>query len=248
MFLKRILLVLLLCIGVPASAAPVVVPTDGFNLTITKATATDVTTTPATQGYAHNWFAGRFAGLVTSQEATIRVDMKGNDTIGNKANVNKWRGLRPFYTYADPNQYDAYVGYSRDAQGRWISNDPFKTGKARYAGNGTVPMQRVISPALAPQFLSEDGTSWFPWQEIETAQPGRGNTFVIRHTFALPSASVVMRVPFTYTYWQQFVERLHAANLPGVHVDEVGETSRKRKLWCIRLEDPTGTGLCSRLI
>lgn len=224
-----------------AQAAPSIIPADGFNLRILQASATDVTTTPAIPGNAHNWFAGRFSGLARGRETTIRVNMTGNDTAGNKANVGqKWRGLRPLYTYADPNQYEAYTGYTRNENGAWISSDPFKKGTAQFAGNGTTPLQNVMPPAVAAEFLSEDGASWFPWQEIDTANPIKGNTFEIRHTFALPSASVAMRVPFTHNYMTQFIARFQAAQLPGITVDEIGETSGGRKLWCIRVEDPTG--------
>ena len=223
-----------------ARAAPSLVPTEGFNLRLVSVKGNTVSAAPAQTGYAHNWFAGRFAGLTPNVETTLKIEMAGNDVAGNKMNVGKWNGLRPLYTYADPNSYDAYVGYWRDQNGDWWSFDPFLSQQQRYAGNAVVPVQRAMHSALSPAFLSPDSSQWFPWQEIETAKPGSNNSFVIKQTFYLPSVSVAMRVPFTNTYLKEYVERFKAAGRAGVTVDEIGRSAANLPLWCIRVEDPTG--------
>ena len=228
-------------------AAPSIVPTEGFNLRIVALKGETISAAPATTGYAHNWFAARLRGLTPRAQTTLVIEMAGNDVAGNKMNVGKWRGLRPLYTYADPTSYDAYVGYWRDAQGRWWSFDPFVSERERYAGNAIVPVQRAMVAALSPAFLREQGAQWFPWQEIETAQPGANNSFVIKQTFALPSASVAMRVPYTNAYLAAYVARLKAANRAGVTVDEVGRSAANRPLWCIRVEDPAGLATGEKL-
>jgi hypothetical protein len=221
-------------LSVKADAAPQLVAGDALNLRLSKINTNDLTVTPETPGYAHNWWAGRFAGLTPGTPTTIRVAMKGNDTIGNQANVNKWNGLRPMYTYADPARYEAYVGYVRRADGNWYSTDPFLEG----TGNGDVPRQNAMHPLLAPAFLSSNGAEWFPWAEIEDARPSGGNTFVFTHTYLIPSATVAMRVPFTHTYFAQFIQRLKAAQWGGVYVDEVGKSEAGLPMWCVRVEDP----------
>lgn len=112
--------------------------------------------------------------------------------------------------------------------------------QSRYAGNAAIPTQRAIPAALAPEFLCADGAQWFPWAEIEDAKPGAGQSFLIKHTFAQPEASVAMRVPFSNAYLSQTIERLRNAKPAGVRVDEIGRSVVGRPLWCIRVEDPSG--------
>ena len=191
----------------------------------------------------HNWFAGTFTNLPTDKEVTIGLSMDDMDMPGNKADVAKWRGLQPLIFYsADYNAYSAYEWFSRDEQGRWVSSDPFKQGKnSRFAGDGAVPEQTVIPQEIAEQFLSPDGKYWQPWREIAGEAVPNVNVFRMRETFALPSAIVSFRIPYTYTYLQAFIERLQTERLPGVFIDELGETTDGRKLQVIRLEDPDAT-------
>ena len=218
------------------ATTPALVPSDGFNLRIENVSATQIVVKLTVKN--HQWFAGTFTNLPANRELTISVDMKGNDTSGNRANVAKWRGLQPVMTYADPTQYETYVWYWKDAKGRWLSGDPFVTDEARFAGTGQVPQQKVIPAELAPQFLSKDGKMWTAWREIETVTADtKANIFHIRQRFALPTATVAMRVPYTYTYLQQFLAKLEAAKLPGVTIDEIGATPEGRKLQILRLEE-----------
>ena len=235
----------------PASASPRLVPTEGFNLRLVKSSAQQLTATPAQTGYAHNWFAARFAGLTPGAPTALKVDMAGNDVVGNKMNVGKWNGLRPMFSYGDPNSYDAYIGYWRDPEGHWWSLDPFRTGRDKWAGNAVVPVQRAMAAPLSPAFLSNEGASWFPWAEIENAKPGAKQTFDIKQTFASPDVSIAMRVPFVPGFLDEYVKRLKAAQLPGVFADRVGQSAAGRPLWCLRIEDPLGMAngaLCSALL
>ncbi len=187
---------------------------------------------------AHNWFAGTFTNLPTDKEVTIGLSMAGNDTKGNAADVKKWQGLVPVMTYADPAKYETYEWFVKDAQGRWGSGDPLKQGEAKLAGTGKVPAQTALPQEVAEQFLSADGTYWSAWREVDKAEAVPGvNVFRITQRFALPSATVAMRVPYTYTYLQAFIEKLRAAKLPGISIDECQATPGKRKLQFIRIDD-----------
>jgi hypothetical protein len=164
----------------------------------------------------------------------------GNEIQGDKADVSKWVGLRPVMTYADVTKYDTYQWYTKNANGNWISGDPFKIGDDKYAGHGKVPIQHVIPPELAGSFLSKDGNYWQPWREIDdsVAIPNL-NIFRIKQKFSCSSATIAMHIPYTYTYEQEFLDRLQRAKLPGVSVDLIGMTPEKRKIDVIRVEDPS---------
>jgi len=188
---------------------------------------------------AHNWFAGTFTGLPADGPVTIGFSMAGRDTPGNTADVAKWRGLLPVMTYADPARYESYEWFRRDKRGRWLSGDIFKDEQARFAGEGALPEQHAVPAELAAQFLSVEGDCWTPWREVDTTETLTGvNIFRLTHAFGAPSATVAMRVPFTYTYLRQYLDRLRAADLPGVSVQEIGQTKEGRKLQIVRLDDP----------
>ncbi len=219
-----------------------IVPAEGFNLKLDRVwlrgedKPRGAVVKPRVK--AHNWFAGTFKNLPTSHPFTIQVAMKGNDTPGNRANVAKWQGLAPVMTYADPGNYESYIGFQKNAQGRWVSGDPFATAEDRLAGNGPVPEQYLMPAPLARQFLSADGKYWWPWRVIERATADiRTNVFSIRHQFAAPTATVAMRVPYTYDFLQKFLDRLEDARLPGVAIDTIGTTAEGRRLQIIRVED-----------
>jgi len=224
----------------PPDPTPIALtPQDGFNLAVVDQITPHYVIVKLASP-AHNWFAGTFTNLPTDKAVTIGLSMAGNDTRGNAADVKKWVGLMPVMTYADPTQYETYEWFRKDAQGRWVSGDPFKQGEARFAGTGKTPEQAVIPKEVAAQFLSADGQYWQAWREVDTAEAVPGiNVFRITQRFARPTATVAMRVPYTYTYLQAFLAKLQAAKLPGVTVDEIGDTPEKRKLQCIRVEDPT---------
>jgi len=187
---------------------------------------------------AHNWFAGTFTDLPTDKDVTIGLSMAGNDTRGNAADVTKWVGLMPVMTYADPTQYETYEWFAKNKEGRWVSGDPFKQGEAKFAGTGKVPTQTVIPKDVAEQFLSKDGTYWQPWREVDTVEAVPGiNIFRITQQYAYPTATVAMRVPFTYTYLCQFITRLKTAKFPGIVIDVVVKSKEGREIYAIRYTD-----------
>ncbi len=214
------------------------VDSDSFNLAIAQVMNDDFLTMKLIVP-AHNWFAGTFTNLPTDKAMTISWSMNGNDTVGNIANVHKWAGLRPLYTYGDPTKYATYEWFMKDEQGRWQSSDPCKTGDAALAGFGNVPEQQVVPAEIAPEFLSPDGRYWSAWGEIgQTKTYPDENIIRITQQFAYPTATVAMRLPFTYTLLEQFIQRLQTAKLPGVFIDEIGKPTKDRLLQAIRLEDP----------
>ncbi len=214
-----------------------IIPQDGFNLHIEEQ-LDPYNVIVKLASPAHNWFAGTFTNLPNDKEVTIGLSMEGNATKGNQGNVKKWEGLHPVFTYANPTKYESYEWFQKDTQGRWVSGDPFRRGEAKFAGTGKVPDQQVIPKELAEQFLSDDGKYWQAWREVDEAVAVANlNIFRCTQKFALPEATIAMRVPFTYTYLQQFVTRLQAAKLPGVFVDDIGLTPEKRKIQIIRVED-----------
>lgn len=166
--------------------------------------------------------------------------MDNNDTILNKADVTKWKNLIPVFTYGSPDAYETYEWFQKDAEGRWVSGDPFKKDDARYAGTGPTPEQSVIPKEVAEEFLSKDGMYWQAWREVDKAEAVPGiNVFRIMQKFAYPTATLSMRIDFNYTYQQALITRLLAAKLPGVFIDKLGGTPERRRLQIIRLEDQT---------
>jgi len=223
------------------------IPSDGFNLKVVEQpTPYYIITTLDPPVF--NWFAGTFTNLPTDKEVTIGLNMNGMDQNINKANVSKWAQLKTVMTYADPTQYATYEWFQKDEHGRWVSGDPLKQGKAKYAGTGVLPEQHVIPKEVAEQFLSGDGNYWQAWREVDqTVAVESLNIFRIKQRFALPQASIAMRVPYTYTYLQQFLAGLEQAKYPDVCIDVIGETPEKRKLQAIRLSRaPDTTDLAAR--
>lgn len=220
-------------------AAPhiAIIPADGNNLQIAAQPAADQLlvklSTPT-----HNWFAGTLINLPLDHPVTIDLPMNGNNTRGNAANVKKWVGLQPVMTYADPTQYASYECFHKDHAGRWVSTDPLKRGEERFAGIGALPEQQAMPAELAGAFLAQDGATWTPWREVDTVQVDvTANSLRLQQRFAAPAATIAMRVPFTYTFLQAFITRLQAVKLPGVFLDELGNTPGGRKLQVIRVED-----------
>lgn len=228
--------------ALPAAPPPIAAyPSDGFNMRVVEQpTPYYVITTLDPPVF--NWFAGIFTNLPTDQDVTIGLNMNAMDHPINNADVGKWEGLKPVMTFADPRRYEAYEWYRKDEQGRWVSGDPFKSGEEKYAGNGKTPRQHVMPEAVADQFLSPDGNYWQPWREIEHVEVvATLNIFRIKQRFALPTATIAMRIPYTYTFLQTFLERLRAAKIDGVSIDAIGKTPGRRKLQAIRIEDPAST-------
>ncbi|MHB9023306.1 MAG: M14 family zinc carboxypeptidase [Armatimonadota bacterium] len=213
-------------------------PVEGFNLKIIGRPAANVLEVKP-HPPIHNWFAGKFINLPVGQTVEIRLNMTGCDTPGNVADTAKWSGLRPVYTYADPEKYASYEWYRRDAQGRWISGDLFKRADERYAGAGKAPVQSVIPAPLAEKFLSLDSNTWSPWGEIEG---GKNDTATRTFTFtfqpAAPTMSLAMHIPYLLSYEREMLARLQTARFPGVFVDMLGASAGGRPLYMIRVDDP----------
>ncbi|HOS44775.1 MAG TPA: hypothetical protein PK794_13885 [Armatimonadota bacterium] len=112
-----------------------ITPQDGFNLEVVDQVNSHYVIVKLASP-AHSWFAGAFTHLPTDKDVPIGLSMAGNDTKGNAADVTKWVGLVPVMTYADPAQYETYEWFTKDGQGRWMSEDIFKQGEAKYAGTG----------------------------------------------------------------------------------------------------------------
>lgn len=215
----------------------ITVPHDGFNLVVTELLSPTYAILKLSVPN-HGWFAGTFTNLPTEQPVTFGWSMDGNDDQY-PADVTKWKGLRPVMTYADPTRYESYIGYTRRKDGRWIAANLFRTRKTADAGAGPLPSQTVIPEPLATQFLSTDGSTWYPWREMTTVQTlSNVNIFRVTETFVQPTATLAMRVPYTYTYLQAFLEQLRQAKPAGVTIDIAGLTPEQRQLVVIRLEPP----------
>ena len=224
-------------------------PTPGFNLQVLERSGATVTLAPQTKGAAHNWFAGLFTGLPVGREVTLAIEMKGQDTA-NRADVGKWKGLRPVISYADPNAWETYVSYTRGSDGVWQSDDPFARGTA---GRGETPQQKAIAPALAPLFLGQETRpnpdskakaktikveTWSAWRELETVEADtKANRFLIRHAFALPYATVAMRVPFTAQFHELWARKLVQSGAPHLLIEKIGTTPGGRDLLVFDVRD-----------
>jgi hypothetical protein len=232
-----------------------VVPSDGFNLKIIDRVDDHyIVVTPDPP--VHNWLAVTLKNLPTDAPVTIGITMKGvasklQDGTEIKADVQKWVGLNPLMTYGDPTQYDNYQCYAwkkqndenaKETEGWWC-DDLLIDVHDRYGGNKDVPQQRGVPQDLAAQFLLTDKKHWEPWREVDKAEALPGvQVFRITQQFAQSTATIAMRVPYTYTYQQQFIDKLQAANIPGVSVDEIGMTPGKRMLQVIRVEPALAEG------
>ena len=189
----------------------------------------------------HHWFAGKFTDLPLDRELLLRICMAGQDVPFNKATVEKWQGLYPLLTYAEPMRRESYEWFRRRADGQWISGDLCKCAAERLAGSGRYPEQQVLPAALAAQGLAAEGDFWSAWQEMRgTTARTDTNHFEIRQRFASPSAAIAIHPPFTYTYLQQLLWQVQARQFPGVFLDEIGDTRGGRKLQVIRVEEASG--------
>jgi len=223
----------------PVKVLPIeIIPLDGFNLAVEDQINPHYVVVKLTSP-AHNWFAGKIDQLATDGIATtIGLLMEGNDTAGNKADVSKWVGLMPLYSYADPNKYESYECFQKDDKGRWLSTDPFKDEKSIFAGTGKTPKQSAIPEKVAEQFLSKDGKSWEPWKEVDSAEAVKElNIFRIRQKFDLPTAVVAMRVPYLPSIEAEFIKRLETAKIPGVTIHHIGYSQGNRPLSVIQVDD-----------
>jgi hypothetical protein len=241
---------------IPTTATPQieVVPTDSFNLKIVdRVNDHYIVVTPDPQ--VHNWFAATFTNLPTDAPVTIGLRMSGvattlMDGTQIKVDLNKWVGLVPVMTYGDPTQYETYQCYAWSthlnqatvATEGWWCDDPLLDPHDRYGGNKTVPQQRGVPQELAEQFLLKDQKHWEPWREVDQVDVlPTVQVFRITQQFDKSTATIAMRVPYTFTYQQQVIAKLRAAKLPGVDIDEIGTTANGRPLQIIRVAPPNAT-------
>lgn len=236
----RLLLFLLLLFAPLAAATPRAIEGDGFNLKLLRSNDTEIFLEPKNKAAAHNWFAASFDGLPLYR-TTWRIDMSETGTQF-KGDVSKWQGVKPVISYADPQKYEAFVWYYKDVDGVWISSDPLLEGRTRESGNGKLPIQSVVAPQLAPEFLKSGGQIWSPWRDIEESSADSATqTFTFSAVVKAPRATVAMRVPYLNSFEDEFVKRLQLRQLPGVHVDELGKTAQGRSLRVFRVDDPNAT-------
>jgi len=226
--------------ALPAMPPPITtIPSDGFNMKVVEQVSPYYVITTLDPP-VFNWFAGTFTNLPTDKEVTIGLNMNGMDITGGKADVSKWVGLKPVMTYGDPTKYETYEWFQKDAQGRWVSGDPLKQDDDKYAGTGKTPIQKAIPEELAKEFLSLDGTYWQPWREVETADAVTTlNIFRIRQRYSMPTVTIAMHIPYTYSFQQELIRRLQLARFPGVSIDVIGVTPTFRRLQVIRIDDPS---------
>jgi hypothetical protein len=218
--------------GVENMALVQISQSPGMNLQMVEQVSTNyiiVKVSPA----IHNVCAGTFLHLPTDHVMNIGLSMAGTP-----GNVSKWQGLLPEMTYGDPAVYETYEWFRKDGQGRWVSGDVLKRAKARYAGNGTVPSQTAMPLAVASKYLMDNGTYWSCWKEVDVAEAVPAyNVFRIKQKFDLENATIASRVPYTYRFQQQFLDRLQQSQMPGVAVETIGTTPGGRKLSVIRIDD-----------
>ena len=216
-----------------------IIDTAGCNLAIVDETAQNVFSLKSTSG-AHNWFAGVFNGLDTSNLTIFTLDMNDTGTLESPGDVSKWDGLWPVYTYGKYWDYNTYIYYTKNYDGYWVSSDIF--AKDKLAGNGKTPIQNVISAEFAEEFLSEDKKYWSVWQDIQDTKINAGsNIFYITNQFNSPNASIAMRVPYTYDYEHEYMKKLKQANVSGITVHEIGKSIRNHNLYVVEVSDPKAT-------
>ena len=188
----------------------------------------------------HNWFSGLFEGIDTTKEIIFSLSMNGNSVEGTVADVAKWDGLRPVYTYGKYRDYNTYIYYTKNFDGYWISSDYFLADENKFAGNGKIPIQSIIPSELAEEFLSEDGNYWSAWQEITDCYINTAsNTFFMTKQFNLPNIAIAIKYPYNYDYQFEYMAKLKDSQISGVTVHNIGKSkSKEYDLFIIEVHDP----------
>ena len=157
--------------SVPPTGGQVIAiePTEGCNFTV-EDVLSPCHAVLSLSSHVHNIFIGVMTNLSTSEETCLGFSMTSNDSATSKADVSKWINLKSIYSYAPFADYDSYVWYRKDADGRWVSSDPFATGASRFAGKGELPTQNVVPAELSKAFLSPDGTYWSTFADIDNCE------------------------------------------------------------------------------
>ena len=91
-----------------------IIPSDGFNLAVDDQINPYYVVVKLTSP-VHNHFGGRFINVQTNMPTTIGLNMNNNDASINKADVTKWQGMKPLYSYADLSKMDSLTTYTRDS-------------------------------------------------------------------------------------------------------------------------------------
>ena len=183
---------------------------------------------------APNWFSCVFEGINTKTYTKLILDMNVPNV-----DLNKWKGIYPLYTYGKYLDYNTYLYYTKNADGYWVSSDPFLKGDAKLAGNDVTPQQDVIPAALANEFLSADGKYWSCWGEIDDCTVRADDkTFEMAKQFNHSDAAVTIHVPYSYEYYASYISRLKQANIDGVVVHELGKTEKGNELYIIEVGGP----------
>lgn len=213
-------------------------PSEGGNLVVLEQ-ITPTYVRAALEPLAFNWFSGVLADLPVGEPVTLGFIPADPDTTALSGDVSKWIGLVPLVSYSDQGRLDTYEWFVKDADGVWRSGAPWKIGAAREAGDGPLPQQTAVPVDLAPAFLAAAGRYWAPWQEVDQAAAlPHVNIFRFTHTFARPTATVAMRVPYPPRYLQALLADLAQAAPPGVTVETLGATPQGRPVQLVRLTDP----------
>jgi len=242
MFKNIVIAIIVLCITSLSLSQNLlkIVEAEGCNLAIDEVLDNDIYVL-SNISKVPNWFSGVFEGIDTGVETSFSV-MAGMGYTKSKGDVKKWEGLRPVYTYAKYLDYNSYIYYTKNKDGYWVSSDPFLNDEERLAGNGKTPFQTIIPADLSEEFLSEDNNYWSPWAELKTAYPlAFDNTFHITHKFNSSDVSIAMKYPYTYDYEEEYMNRLKAADMKGVTVNEVGKSIKEHNLYVVTVCDPKAT-------
>ena len=247
MNIRNISLILILCsfslVSLCQNAALKIIDTAGCNLAINQKIS-DAEYSLKSTSYVANWFSGVLANIDTTKELTFSLCIEENNANRTTPDISKWEGLWPVYSYGRYWDYNSFVHYSKNADGYWVSNDPFLTGDAKTAGNNKTPTQTVIPAELAEEFLSKDGNYWSAWAEIQNTSATKAvNTFFMTKQFNSSTTAIAMRYPYTYDYQLQYVKKAEKAKIPGVTVYNIGTSSNinKQNLYVIEVSDPTAT-------
>ena len=189
-----------------------------------------------------NWFLGIIFGVDTEDITTLCLNMSENSTSLGRADVGKWEGLRPVYTYGSHIYYSDFIYYTKGDDGFWVSSDPFLFGNDKLAGNDRLPVQEILFEGLEEYALSEDGKYWSAWMEIEDAYPDSySDSFTMRESFKQKLVTVAIRVPYSYDYEWQYMLKLKEVKRTGVKVHEIGKSVEGRDLYIVEINDPKAT-------
>ena len=183
----------------------------------------------------HNYFCTNLINVPTNKTITMGLSMDLQSNKENKADVTKWDGLVPQFTYGDINDPATFEWYRKDANGYWISGNPLDTGNA---GKGLVPEQKVIPAAEAPDCLKDSGKYWDPWIDIkDTEQNNNLNIYRVKIKAKLPSITVAMRIPCINAVIDDFINQLRKVKPLCCNVYTIGRSIKGRDLYVVFCHD-----------